>query len=222
MGLGSIVGVAPAVESEFVERGAGRAEGGDVGNLFRRFLLVGLDAAVVDLACRQRLIHGVVVGVDDEQKLVDARPSVPVLIVGRVLDVLVLRVADELEWAGADRLRILERSQLVLGGKLAENVLRYDIGKRADDIGFRDLGDQFHLVLVKLVHFDKSLDVCVPAQLVVDDGLVSVHHVIRVEGLPVMPLDALTQIERPSQAIVGNRPICGQHGEPFVVEIYAH
>ena len=147
--------------------------------------------------------HGVLVLVQAPHDLVGLGRAAPVVLVRHGAHVLAALPLDDLERTGADHRRLVgEGVGDLRGGQLAPDVLGKDGDRHPEHVRLGLAAGELDRLRVERLH---RLDVLgvpdVVADLVLDDGLEREHHVVGVERLPVLPLDAFTELERPHLAV---------------------
>ena len=147
----------------------------------------------------------------------------PVVVVLRELDVLVLLEADELERSGADRVRphLLRRHMAGIDRRVAR-------GQQRDESRLAALQMERRLMVAVRGDF---LEVLVPglARVLAQLGLAVAEHEVpgafdirRGERLAVMPLDALAQLEGEFRAVIVPAPALRQVRNDSVEAILRH
>jgi hypothetical protein len=193
-----------AVEAELVEAPVSALESGHPSGLLhgRELRLRQLDRRV-DGALLEVGGHGVGALVVLEEELVDLGLAAPVVLVGDHADVLALAPLHGLEGTGADDGRlVLEGGGRRLAADLAPDVLGDDRHDHGEHVGLRLVGRDVDRVVVGGHGAGDAAGVDGQSlQVVLDDVVVGERHVLGGQRLAVLPLDALTDLERPGLAV---------------------
>jgi hypothetical protein len=186
----------------------------------------------VDFASRQRVHDRRDVSEDAVDHALGLGLAEKVGVVARQLDVLVWHMLDPLEGAGADavlspvrrllHLRGLHAAQDVPGQHRDRDLLQLDPQRpRPDQLDLHgvgvDLGDAGQAGGLAFAQFlvarhVNQLGRVERSHCGVRIGVEREHHVVGREGLAVVPLHTLAQLEYPGLAVVGRTPRFGQQG----------